>query len=69
MSTSISHIFRKVTKEEGEALAKQLGCAFIEASGKHNENIEHIFNTTIAEIEKESQATPGGQQNQDCIIL
>jgi Ras family protein len=30
---------RKVTREEADSLARELGCGFIECSGKLNENI------------------------------
>jgi hypothetical protein len=39
----VNFFFRKVSKEEAQALANEWGCAFVECSGKHNENIEHIF--------------------------
>eukprot|EP01117_Protostelium_nocturnum_P017129 TRINITY_DN691_c0_g1_i1.p1 TRINITY_DN691_c0_g1~~TRINITY_DN691_c0_g1_i1.p1 ORF type:complete len:184 (+),score=38.22 TRINITY_DN691_c0_g1_i1:187-738(+) len=57
---------RKVTTEEGENLAKEWGCAFVECSGKHNEHIADIFTLMVAEIEKES--SPPVVQKSSCII-
>ncbi|PPQ82143.1 hypothetical protein CVT26_009088 [Gymnopilus dilepis] len=34
---------REVTKEEGQALAKELGCGFIETSAKTAMNVERVF--------------------------
>jgi len=48
---------RKVSKEEGKALATEWGCAFVECSGKNNENIDEVFTTMISEIEQETTPT------------
>jgi GTPase KRas protein len=36
---------REVSADEGRALAKQLGCEFVEASAKINTNVEKVFYT------------------------
>lgn len=59
---------RTVSTEDGERLAKQLGCAFTEASAKHNENVTSAFQLVVIEIEKElnpesAKATPGPSQS------
>jgi small GTP-binding protein len=46
------HPQRQVSTEEGQALAKQWNCAFIETSAKHNQNISRVFDQMLGEIEK-----------------
>jgi len=58
---------RQVTREEGQACANELGCAFIECSAKHNENIEEAFQVLIAEIEKHSNLEQEDKSN--CVLL
>lgn len=41
---------RKVSVEEGKALANSLGMSFIETSAKTKTNIENIFNTITTVI-------------------
>ncbi|PRP82116.1 Ras GTPase [Planoprotostelium fungivorum] len=57
---------RKVTTEEGQKLAKDWGCGFVECSGKHNEYIGDIFNMMVMEIEKES--SPPSEANKEDAI-
>jgi hypothetical protein len=38
---------RAVTKEEGQHLADQYGCKFLESSAKTNVNIREIFATLV----------------------
>lgn len=38
---------REVSTEAGEALAKRLGCAFIETSAKTRQNLEEAFFTAV----------------------
>nr|AVV27000.1 Rheb [Eukaryota sp.] len=42
---------RCVSNEEGEALARELGCSFIECSAKTDENIHKIFETAVHNYE------------------
>lgn len=49
---------RDVTKAEGQELAKQFGCAFIESSAKENINVAEIF-VSIVKLVKEAQAAAG----------
>ncbi|GAA6034015.1 hypothetical protein JCM8097_000650 [Rhodosporidiobolus ruineniae] len=44
---------RQVSREEGAALAKEWGAAFVETSARTAENVPQIFQTVVAEIEKE----------------
>ena len=43
----------KVTVEQGQALANQLGCGFVECSALRNERVEEAFLKIIARIENE----------------
>lgn len=43
---------RKVTPQEGEALAKELKCGWTEASARDNENVALAFELMIAQIER-----------------
>jgi hypothetical protein len=44
---------RTVSTQEGQDLANTFGCAFTEASAKHNENVKSAFQLVVIEIEKE----------------
>ncbi|GMK59576.1 hypothetical protein CspeluHIS016_0801820 [Cutaneotrichosporon spelunceum] len=44
---------RRVTKAEGEALAKKLGAAFLESSAKDNKNVERAFEALLGEMQRE----------------
>jgi len=41
---------RKITKSEGEAMAKKLGCRFIETSAKARMNVDEMFAQLVEEI-------------------
>lgn len=56
---------RTVPTEDGQKLANELGCAFVEASAKHNDNVLTAFQLVVIEIEKElnpdsAKAASGG---------
>jgi len=61
------HMQRKVSLEIGQKLAEQWNCVFLEASAKHNVNINRIFEEMINEIEKAQNPKPAKES--DCIIL
>jgi len=64
------HMERKVTKEEVQQIANQWGCGFVECSGKHNENIDTIFHTIIAEIEKDqASGMAPATADKGCILI
>lgn len=67
---------REVTKEEGQELAAQMSCAFVECSAKQNENIENVFRALLDEMEKVSAPPPwvkpsASASNSDsgCVLL
>eukprot|EP00732_Lithocolla_globosa_P007174 Lithocolla_globosa_v1_NODE_8867_length_774_cov_20.365786.p1 type:complete len:187 gc:universal NODE_8867_length_774_cov_20.365786:664-104(-) len=49
---------RQVPVEEGQKLAAEWNAVFLEASAKHNENINQIFEEIINEIEKAANPKP-----------
>ncbi|KAF8163832.1 ras protein [Crassisporium funariophilum] len=68
---------REVSKEEGAELGSQLGCAFIETSGKTAQNVERLFHDIVrslraAVVYVQDGAEPGtmrGKQKKRCIIM
>jgi GTPase SAR1 family protein len=44
---------RKVTVEDGKALAEKFNCAYTEASARYNENVSKAFELMIGQIEKQ----------------
>ncbi|WOO77124.1 GTP-binding protein rhb1 [Vanrija pseudolonga] len=49
---------RRVTKAEGEALAKKLGAAFVESSARDNQNIDVAFDALLGEMQREYNPEP-----------
>eukprot|EP01087_Luapelamoeba_hula_P017479 TRINITY_DN550_c0_g1_i1.p1 TRINITY_DN550_c0_g1~~TRINITY_DN550_c0_g1_i1.p1 ORF type:complete len:194 (-),score=36.67 TRINITY_DN550_c0_g1_i1:308-889(-) len=49
---------RAVTTEEGKAMAKDLGCGYIESSAKTNHNINEIFDRLVRMVNKWRQDHP-----------
>ena len=54
---------RKISKEEGEALAKEFNCPYFETSAKTGENIDEAF-LTLARIVKEKKEKEPTQDSQ-----
>jgi Ras homolog enriched in brain len=61
------HLQRQIQIQEGRSLAKQLGCAFVETSARHNENITRIFELILLEITKREVPEIDGHGSK-CII-
>ncbi|BGP16272.1 GTP-binding protein [Rhodosporidiobolus nylandii] len=60
---------RQVTREEGAALAKEWGAAFIETSARTAENVPNIFAQVVAEVEKEmNPATEEQKKESGCVV-
>lgn len=58
---------RQVAKQEGEALARQFGCKFIETSAKSRINVDNAFYNIVREIRrynKEMSSYPSGSPAQ-----
>ncbi|KAJ7273771.1 ras protein [Mycena rebaudengoi] len=66
---------REVSRDDGIALARQLGCEFMETSAKTAENVERTFTSIVRVLrqmkEPESSATQNnsGKKKKNCIIL
>ncbi|KAK6464261.1 GTP-binding protein of the ras family [Scheffersomyces coipomensis] len=58
---------RQVETSEGEQLAKQFGCKFLETSVRENLNINRAFENLIEEIEIIHNPTP--KQQDKCVIV
>ena len=58
----------QVSVEEGEQLASQWNCPFLECSAKLNSNVIEVFTTLIKEIERDSGLL-ATQHNATCTIL
>lgn len=63
------HAQRQVSTEEGQKLAQEWSCAFIETSAKHNQNIQRVFDQMMVEIEKVSSDGDVQNTQKNCIIL
>lgn len=59
---------RKVTPQEGEALAKELNSGWTEASARDNENVALSFELMIAQIERAQNPNEPTGGNK-CIIM
>ena len=46
---------REVSTQEGSALAKELGCEFVEASAKNNMNVDKAFYDVVRKLRKQRQ--------------
>ena len=46
---------REVSTQEGNALAKELGCDFVEASAKNNINVDRAFYDVVRRLRKQRQ--------------
>lgn len=68
---------REVYKGEGEALARQFGCNFIETSAKTAQNVEQAFTSLVRALRQATSKNlaPGAAPNsgrareKKCIIL
>lgn len=46
---------REVSTQEGRALARELGCDFVEASAKNRDNVEKAFYDVVRQLRKQRQ--------------
>ncbi|GAA5840842.1 hypothetical protein JCM3766R1_000899 [Sporobolomyces carnicolor] len=61
---------RQVTRQEGADLAASWGkTAFIESSARTNENVGRIFESVVAEIEKDMNPEPEPEKGSSCDIM
>lgn len=59
---------RQVKTEEGQAMAEEFGCAFIEASARENANVGKIFELMVTEVEKAMNPEQNAEQGSKCQI-
>ncbi len=61
---------RQVSREEGQELARSLGCPFFEASSKTPQNVDEVFIEVVREIRKEkaSEGLEGGKKEKCCLM-
>ena len=52
-----------MSTEEGRALAEEWGCAFVEISAKHDENISMAFSRLLAEIHRDEAGESVGTRH------
>lgn len=60
---------RQVTSADGKKLAEELGCGFVEASARYNENVPQAFEGMIREIEKGQEAGQPKEGNTKCLVM
>jgi len=63
---------RDVRTEEGESLARELGCLFMEASAKSGQNVKNSFTRAASDLDLpkgEDDATKGAEQQQEVVKL
>ncbi|EMF12223.1 rheb small monomeric GTPase RhbA [Sphaerulina musiva SO2202] len=60
---------RQVSTADGKSLAEELGCGFVEASARYNENVGKAFEGMIAEIEKGQEAGQPKEGNSKCAVM
>lgn len=58
-----------MTLADGKKLAEELGCGFLEASARYNENVAKAFEAMMAEIEKSEEATQNKAGDNKCSIM
>jgi GTPase SAR1 family protein len=65
------HDLRVITTTQGEELARQFGCVFLEASAKTRVNIDNIFIHIVKQINKltpPKEASKLGSKRK-CVVL
>lgn len=60
---------RQVSPADGQKLADELGCGFVEASARYDENVAKAFEGMIAEIEKAQEASQPKDGNAKCRVM
>lgn len=70
---------REVTREEGEALAEEMGCQFIEVSAKTGQKVESVFSTLVRKLRgtptevgtavNVNRRTPRARKKSGCVVM
>lgn len=67
--------YREVQKADGEALAKKLGCIFMETSAKERINVDQAFHELVRSIKKHKSTSVSSVVDDDpkkkkgCVVL
>lgn len=59
---SDKHHEREVSSQEGQALARELGCEFVEASAKNCINVEKAFFDVVRQLRRQRQSPSAAKQ-------
>ena len=63
---------REVSREEGAALARRLGCEFFEVSAKTTQNVERVFVNLVRSLRQgRNNVAPvqNKEKNSKCIVM
>ncbi|ANZ74988.1 BA75_01875T0 [Komagataella pastoris] len=60
---------RQVTIEEGQNLAKEFNCSFVECSARMNENVDECFQRLIQGIESTEDSKSSTEGGESCVIM
>ncbi len=60
---------RLITTEEGDTLAKQLKCRFVETSAKQLINVEKVFEPLIERVMSLKSGSGGKKGKKDCVVM
>lgn len=55
---------REVSTQEGSALARELGCEFVEASAKNCVNVEKAFYDVVRQLRRQRHNSSGGRSSE-----
>eukprot|EP00742_Colponemidia_sp_Colp-10_P006643 GILJ01007122.1.p1 GENE.GILJ01007122.1~~GILJ01007122.1.p1 ORF type:complete len:253 (+),score=36.09 GILJ01007122.1:371-1129(+) len=58
---------RKISSEDGRAMAESWGCPFVECSAKLNQNVTKVFSLLLSEIDKENK--DDSQRDTSCFSM
>ena len=59
---------REVSTQEGQALAKELGCDFVEASAKNNIHVDKAFYDVVRKLRRQRAQTNDGPNKRGTVI-
>ena len=59
---------RKVSEQQGQKLAQELKCGWVETSARNNTNVNKAFEQMIAEIEKGSEPDKPAGGGKCCVM-
>ncbi|KJA22665.1 hypothetical protein HYPSUDRAFT_40746 [Hypholoma sublateritium FD-334 SS-4] len=60
---------RQVDSKDGDKLAKEMDCAWIETSAKNNINVGKVFELCLQEIEKMTEPNQADPPAKSCVVM